>query len=459
MEACIQSCASTPSCVAVVWVTGPKACYLKSQVGARSSESGVIGAYFPGVFCAGGTATASGSASSTLMASSSSTTSSVTVSPTSPLSSSPTSSPTSLACPVGFDPSLNSKRGLVYVSDGFNSQDDHIWVEEGSDLNWYYNYMYTPTPSYVNCPQLQYVPMLFGDFDSNFTQTIIDMIQSGINVSYILSFNEPDGTFATGGSQIAPPAAAARWMSDIAPLGAYGIQLGAPAVTGSQGGFQWLQEFFTACNGSCNATFVPIHWYGNFQGLASEIGQMHATYPNMTIWVTEFADAWDTLSSTQTNFNESIQYLDRLPYVIRYSYFGSFRSSVSNVGANATMLDQCGRLTDIGDWYLDMPPQGITPQSITCSTSTPISNQMNSNLPSYSSSNIVATSAAYTPTSYSQPSSIPNPSQISSTPSPYLGPTSSSSSTVANSTLLLHPRFNRSAHQNSLALQVLQVRY
>jgi hypothetical protein len=38
--------------------------------------------------------------------------------------------------------------------------------------------------------------------------------------------------------------------------------------------------------------------------------------------------------------------------VTRYSYFGAFRSSVSNVGPNAAMLDQNGKLTDIGSWYM-----------------------------------------------------------------------------------------------------------
>lgn len=35
-----------------------------------------------------------------------------------------------------------------------------------------------------------------------------------------------------------------------------------------------------------------------------------------------------------------------------YSYFGAFRSDVSNVGPNAAMLNQDGKLTDIGSWYM-----------------------------------------------------------------------------------------------------------
>lgn len=38
--------------------------------------------------------------------------------------------------------------------------------------------------------------------------------------------------------------------------------------------------------------------------------------------------------------------------ITHYSYFGAFRSDVSNVGPNAAMLTQEGKLTDVGSWYL-----------------------------------------------------------------------------------------------------------
>lgn len=47
----------------------------------------------------------------------------------------------------------------------------------------------------------------------------------------------------------------------------------------------------------------------------------------------------------------------------KYSYFGSFRSDVSNVGPNVPFLDQNGNLTDIGAWYLGYPPTGNIPSS------------------------------------------------------------------------------------------------
>lgn len=49
-------------------------------------------------------------------------------------------------------------------------------------------------------------------------------------------------------------------------------------------------------------------------------------------------------------------------YVTHYSYFGAFRSDVSNVGPNAAMLTQKGELTDIGAWYLGQEATGNKPK-------------------------------------------------------------------------------------------------
>lgn len=49
-------------------------------------------------------------------------------------------------------------------------------------------------------------------------------------------------------------------------------------------------------------------------------------------------------------------------YITHYSYFGSFRSDASNVGPNAAMLTQNGKLTDIGSWYLGGSATGNVPK-------------------------------------------------------------------------------------------------
>lgn len=55
------------------------------------------------------------------------------------------------------------------------------------------------------------------------------------------------------------------------------------------------------------------HWYGNFEGLASHMGQVNGSYPNMTMWITEYADPEASLADSQEFYNQSSSYFDRLP--------------------------------------------------------------------------------------------------------------------------------------------------
>ncbi|MCJ1395146.1 hypothetical protein MMC18_008027 [Xylographa bjoerkii] len=290
--------------------------------------------------------------------------------------------------PLAFSQITTSpKRGLVYVPNANYPQDNNIWDSPSSDLTWYYNYGPEPSPNFSNATNFQFVPMLFSapndTTDASFLTSVQSQISAGANVSYVLTFNEPDGTSATGGSDVPSELAAETWIREVEPLKLQGVKLGAPAVTGAQTGFTWLQQFFTACAGNCSADFIPIHWYGDFGGLASHIGQVRAAYPNMSIWITEYADPGANLTDSQSFFNESSQYFDRIEYVsclsdatagcetltgsdsyiTRYSYFGSFRSSVSNVGPDAAMLTQNGQLTDIGSWYLGGSATGFVPSA------------------------------------------------------------------------------------------------
>lgn len=86
-------------------------------------------------------------------------------------------------------------------------------------------------------------------------------------------------------------------------------------------------------------------------------------FPNVTQWITEYALDNSDLKATQQFFNMSMEYFDRLESVGRYSYFGAFRSQVSNVGPNVPFLNNDGVLTDIGSWYLGGSATGVNPQS------------------------------------------------------------------------------------------------
>lgn len=176
----------------------------------------------------------------------------------------------------------SSKRGLVFVPSTNTklAYDNQVWVEGNSDLTWYYNYQVIPSAAYANRTQeaFEFVPMLWTT-STTFLSSVQSLIAGGRNITHVLTYNEPDGTTATGGSNIDPAVAATNWISQVEPLRKLGVKVSAPSVTGSPSGFTWLTAFFNACAAqgtNCTADFFPVHWYGNFEGLASHLGQKTA---------------------------------------------------------------------------------------------------------------------------------------------------------------------------------------
>lgn len=86
-------------------------------------------------------------------------------------------------------------------------------------------------------------------------------------------------------------------------------------------------------------------------------------WPGVEIWVTEYAYAHRPLADTQSFFNETLDYFDEEDHIGRYTYFGAFRSSASNVGQDAVFLNNDGDLTDLGAWYIGQDATGVDPRS------------------------------------------------------------------------------------------------
>jgi len=85
--------------------------------------------------------------------------------------------------------------------------------------------------------QFEFVPMMWGApsslDDTSFLSTVKGLIKDqGVNITNVLSFNEPDGPFAYGGSNIEPSAAAKLWVNNLIPLQEMGVRVGLPACTG-----------------------------------------------------------------------------------------------------------------------------------------------------------------------------------------------------------------------------------
>jgi hypothetical protein len=188
--------------------------------------------------------------------------------------------------------SLHPKRGLVFTPDEDYGKDNYIWTRAPTSLTWYYNYGASPSPVYDNLTQsdFEFVPMLWGApsdaSDTSFLTTVQGLISDGTNISHVMTFNEPDGSTDSGGSNVDPTMAAKVWVSNIEPLAEAGVKIGLPACTGGWGGLPWMRQFLGNCSAlvstgtnatrNCTFDFVPLHWYGNFEGLTSHIGEWAA---------------------------------------------------------------------------------------------------------------------------------------------------------------------------------------
>lgn len=185
----------------------------------------------------------------------------------------------------------SSKRGLVFTPQAKWPGDNYIWARPASDLTWYYNYDDIPSPAFSNTTQdaFEFVPMLWGSppepSDTSFLRQVRSLIDAGTNITHVMAFNEPDGQTSTGGSQVDPALGAQVWVNNFIPLQKAGVRVGLPACTGGWSGIPWLDQFLGNCSKlvssshsvvNCTFDFVPLHWYGNFQGLASHIGQYRA---------------------------------------------------------------------------------------------------------------------------------------------------------------------------------------
>lgn len=193
---------------------------------------------------------------------------------------------------AGLCYATSSKRGLCYTPNANHPDDNKVWVQSGSDLKWYYNYQSTPSPIYSSLSQdsFEFIPMMWGvgpnPNDTTFLQDVKKLIDGGTKIKHVLGFNEPDTSSAYGGSNIQPADAALAWVANFEPLGKMGVKLGLPACTGGWGSLPWLKQFLGNCSSlvstgtvkkNCTWDFLPVHWYDNFGGLASHIGEREAT--------------------------------------------------------------------------------------------------------------------------------------------------------------------------------------
>ncbi|KAF3941844.1 hypothetical protein ABW19_dt0203268 [Dactylella cylindrospora] len=247
---------------------------------------------------------------------------------------------------------VNVKRGIVFLYNSTYPDDHKQFAAPGNVLSWYYNYGQQPSPQLANSGW-EFTPMVWGRDNGPYIKDNIEKIKgAGGRINFVLGFNEPEMPRKWGGSDISPIMAANQWSEYIEPLTSHGIKLCTPGVSSSRNSFDWLAKFFLACS-DCTFHALCLHHYGRpALNLKKHLERYHSLYPDLPIWLTEYADSNDAADATEAYMNESLVILESAPYVQRYSYFGASRELVSRVGPNAAFLDNSGNLKPMGEVYV-----------------------------------------------------------------------------------------------------------
>ncbi|KAI0542156.1 glycosyl hydrolase catalytic core-domain-containing protein [Xylaria digitata] len=235
--------------------------------------------------------------------------------------------------------SSGGKRGLAYNDANLVKE----FLALGGEASWAYNWGSTTgdLPSGVT-----YYPMLWSpasDHSNGWDGFATAAISNGADA--LLSFNEPD---IASQANMSPQDAAAshiQWMNPYAGK----ARISSPAISSSENanqGVDWLNQFFSACNGKCQVDFCAAHWYGPGgdagAGLfLSHLKDVKEACNGKPVWVTEFAAESDSIDAFMRNITTTLETDPDYDFVEKYSYF---MASVGQLFTSATELSSFGRI-------------------------------------------------------------------------------------------------------------------
>jgi hypothetical protein len=236
------------------------------------------------------------------------------------------------------------------------------WSEKVSQTKSHWFYSWGAKTSIKEPFNIDYVPMVYGKWDTEETfETLRNQAAAG-EIKYLLGFNEPDGESQ---ANMTVEEAIALWPS----LESVGVPLGSPAAVGLNS--EWFIEFMRqAKDQGLRIDFICVHSYGglgNMNGFLNKLAETYDTY-GLPIWITEFGVGdWDattveehkyTPAQIMTYMQEILPELEARAYIHKYAWFPS-RQSFAPLSSNALWVDGTTQLTELGEFYANYKPNDI----------------------------------------------------------------------------------------------------
>ena len=233
-------------------------------------------------------------------------------------------------------------------------------LPEAPDLlgcSWYYNWEPVPVVP-AGAAKAEFVPMMWSG--KHVTDENLALVKSN-GYKVLLGFNEPDGE---GQANMSVAEAIALWPK----LEATGCRLGSPGTTT---GAPWLDEFMAeAKKRNLRVDILCLHWYGDITkpdpvGDLKKYLERYWEKYHLPIWLTEYSGAdFDyhlrktTVEDNAKFARESIEMLEKLPFVERYAWFAPLVSSHDRQYPTVRMIKKDRTFTPVGLAWRSAPVKG-----------------------------------------------------------------------------------------------------
>lgn len=147
-----------------------------------------------------------------------------------------------------------------------------------------------------------------------------------------------------------PVEGAQMWQTYLEPLRAQGVLLGSPAPSSAPAGLTWIQDFLTACNGSCTVDFIALRMFThpnhesrltvivtdyydvNATAFQEYLENFYNTFQR-PLWITEWAcenynnvNAQCSPDDIVSFMNQTKGFMDSSSFVERYAWFGAMEN-------------------------------------------------------------------------------------------------------------------------------------
>ena len=245
---------------------------------------------------------------------------------------------------------VNPKKGLP--ASGVAGDANMISAAAKMNCTWIYNWGLT-RPAGIPAG-IAYVPMVWGWYGD--TNVANEVIAGAPGSNIVLSYNEPDGTFDSGGAQMDVNTQGLPGYAYVSSLKSHGWTIGGPACAVDSDA--WMQTFMSgAASKGYAVDFIGFHNYdystNGAQAAYSILGFADYVYSlyGKPMWATEFAPANLPNTAEAATFVRIVcQGFQSRSFIQRYSMFTSEAPSASGLGASA-LVNTDGSLTAAGKLY------------------------------------------------------------------------------------------------------------